>query len=78
MKIFFVLSIHKLWAETFSVVSRRINVDPQFRYDLHTGKYWSAGSYMLSGYYKMGETMDSSLDQRKLDLAYWRSLGKDV
>ena len=57
---------------------RRTNRDPQFRYDLHTGKYWGAGTYWLSGYYKMGELMDSSLEQRKHDLAYWRSQGKDV
>ena len=32
-----------------------------------------AGRLWLSGYYKMGELMDSSLEQRKHDLAYWRS-----
>ena len=59
-------------------VCRRTNVDPQFRYDLYTRRYWGAGRLWLSGYYKMGELMDSSLEQRKHDLAYWRSQGKDV
>ena len=58
--------------------SRRTNLDPQFRYDLLTGKYWGVGSFWLSTYYKFGEMMDSSLEQRKHDLANWRSQGKDV
>ena len=65
-------------AETLYYVSRRTNVDPQFRYDLYTGKYRGAGTYWLSAYYKMGELMDSSLEQREHDLAYWRAVGKDV
>ena len=63
---------------SFNSAFRRTNVDPQFRYDLYTRRYWGAGRLWLSGYYKMGELMDSSLEQRKHDLAYWRSQGKDV
>jgi hypothetical protein len=57
---------------------RRTNRDPELRYKLVKGEYRSPGLYWLEYYYKLGEFMDSSLDQRKGDLEYWRATGKDI
>ncbi len=56
----------------------KTNRDPEFRYKLLTGQYAQTGQLWLDGYYRLGELMDSSLQQRKHDIEYWRSTGKDV
>ena len=53
---------------------RRLNHDPEFRYELYKSKF----SPIVETYYQVGEKMNSDCQIRKIDQENWRNQGKEL